>query len=1272
MSVTAPSRLEPSALQRGFAFTHACFPQAQVLNAGLELVLEGALNREALQRAADVLLRRHAQLRASFTELGGALAMHIGDTHSQPIELLDLSGVADAAERDERLRQFAHAAINHRFDLAEFPLLRLSLAKVTAHRHVLWLVNHHITGDATSLFELYPTELAATYAAFEADAGASPPLAAVGGDYPAFLAWEAKRNSGTRLNKQIAYWHAHLQGATPTRLALGARQAATRSGAGGRITGEPMGDAPAALERLARELSVNPISILLAAFQVVLRDYVGSPDLVIGVPVARRMAQFAQVYGPLSNTLPIRSRSERGESFAELVARVQQAYYAGFMHMDVSFETLGTVLAAEDPAGGALSQVVFNLLPLENRVRAMGGLSVAMKRVYPDAMHLDLVADVEMSPAGLSVGVHYSADAMSAPQARGMLRRYEAALRRGLAAPGEPLDALPDPEEVERMARWRGTRASHEVGPWLPVSFTKKALEAPDAVALSGGTSTTSGSLSYAELARRAAELGARIRSAGAGPGTVLVVSTGRAEWALPALWAAFETGCTLGVLGPELPAGLRRRLLDDPRIGMVVEEGGSVAPRQAMLPPANVAAFVTLARLGSATPAWVPGYADGLLRQVEAVGQRRPIGPADCVLVHLPFGQASWLRAVCCALASGATIAAPPGAHASRVQDLQARLRAGDVTHLEITTHDLLWLVVQAGGVEFPSVRHVLADGFAAPDEARARLAASFPSARIEYALGFAQTGGAVVIGDPNAGPDSVVGDAQLHLWDAERRPVPLGVVGRLYVTGSALRSGGAFDEATDPGREPGFDTGLRACFRDDGHLMSAGCVPGQQVFRGWTLDLGAIEAALGREPGVADCALVVDGRDGGGPRLVGYLAHKTGRAPDTQQLSSVLREHLPDDIVVGEWRSVERRSLLADGKIDRRRLVEAQRSVALELARTPVEEALVEIWKSVLRLPEVGIHDNFFEIGGHSIQSMEMILQANNRGIRLEPGLLFQHPTIAGLAAAVGVTRDRGDAEDDTPLLALRTTGQRPRLYFVHSMPGDLLGYGELVRSLGPDQPCYGFHGLQVEARYRASFTTLAGHYATILQAHHAGPYHLAGWCYGGTLAFEIARQLQARGAQVGFIGLLEAWPIQSTLGRLRYQLGVIARGRAVAIPPLRAPGRWLRRDPPTQDGFRLEANEGPFTGRAQVYEANRAAYAAHRTKRLGVPVTLVRASIGNLTKIYEDDYGWHNFAASVRVHRIESTHETMIDHPDATAVARIIRDGIDERERGQAPRG
>jgi thioesterase domain-containing protein len=425
---------------------------------------------------------------------------------------------------------------------------------------------------------------------------------------------------------------------------------------------------------------------------------------------------------------------------------------------------------------------------------------------------------------------------------------------------------------------------------------------------------------------------------------------------------------------------------------------------------------------------------------------------------------------------------------------------------------------------------------------------------------------------------------------------------------------------------------------------------------------------------PFVRDAAVLLVEGDGAGARLVAWVARAPGQSVDDHELRTLLRERLPEPMIPGAIVLMDELPRNTSDKIDRARLPPPPREVGRAASSdgapaSPIEELLVGIWATALGRDHVSVHDDFFDLGGHSILALKIIDLAARAGLNITTEQLLHHANVRDLAAAA--TMNIAERSEGS-LVVLRREGTRPPLFLVHSTPGDLLGYVNLVHALGHDQPVYGLQSLGL-VRPDAAHTTLeamARHYlADVRRVSPHGPYFLGGWCYGGFVSVEMARLLCAEGEEVALVALLEAEaPRPRLVSHPRYYSAraraVLSMGPKGVIDLLKDRARhlWRDRNRTLRDHLVYEVNEGLLANRDTVVEQNMCAIHAYQPTYYDGHLTLFRATEVDGVAIPDPSMGWSALARSFEVHDVEGRHETILHRPQVNELARLLRAAMD----------
>jgi amino acid adenylation domain-containing protein len=1036
-------------------------------NVPLALRTRGRLDAERLAAALREVVRRHETLRTLFPERNGEPAQEIAPPASVDgwsLPRVDLAGLP-ARNREAERDYLAGEEARRPFDLARGPLLRAALLRLGGEDHVLLLTLHHIVSDLWSLGVL-TREVAAHYVANSV----AEPLPELIVQYADFAAWQRRWLAGERLERQIGYWRWQLQG-LPAALELPTdhpRPPVMTS----RGTQRPFvldGGLSARLTALARREGATPFMVLASALLALLGRLSGQRDLAIGSPIANRnRLETEGLIGFFVNTLVLRAdlgdlggaRTGRG-----LLRQLRETTLGAYAHQDLPFEKLVEELQPQrDLSRTPFFQVALVLQNAPLAPIALPGLVLVPEEVPAGTAKFDLSLILAGSSGGLAGWMEYRTDLFEGATIARWASHFETLLEGLVAAPGMPVEDLPLLAEGARrqlLVEWNQTAVSFE--PDVPVhrQVMARAAETPEALALA----MDGVRLTYGELAAQARGLARHLRALGVGPEVRVPVLMGRSTGMVLAQLAVMEAG---GAYVPLDPAHPRERLewqLADAWSGgavrvLVAQEGMEIpeAPGAEVVWVGKDYKDIKDCKDGEAAP----GNAAYVIYTSGSTGR-----PKGVVISHRSLANAvAWhRRAYAVSPADRATQVAAPGFDAT-VIEIWPYLASGASLHIPgdevraVPAKLIAWLAAEEISVCFlptPLAEAALAEPWPEDIALRALLTGGDrlhrgPRAELPFAVldNYGPTESTVVTTWRQADPESVsppigrpVDNTRVYGLDAGFRPVPIGVPGELAIGGAGLARGylGRSDVTAerfvpDPfGGEAGerlYRTGDRVRWRPDGELEFLGRVDLQVKIRGHRIELEEVEAALRRLPEVRE-AVVVARED----RLVGYVvASAELPAPTPGELREALLRTLPEPMVPWTFVLLDTLPLTANGKVDRAALPAPPRNTTTAgsgfvAPRSELERQIGAVWREVLQLPEVGVHDNFFESGGNSLRIVKLHSRLEAAlGVDIPVMELFRHPTIESLARRLSEEPRVEAAEEKVEAARTRTRSRQAAL--------------------------------------------------------------------------------------------------------------------------------------------------------------------------------------------------------------------------------------------------
>ncbi|HEV7516277.1 MAG TPA: amino acid adenylation domain-containing protein, partial [Thermoanaerobaculia bacterium] len=1032
--------------QQRLWFIEQMLPGIPAYNIPMAFRLRGGLDAEVLKASLKGIVARHEALRTTFRVEEGKPGQVISPSSEVALPVVDLRALPHGVRPTQALRLAGEEA-RRPFDLARGPLLRAGLLVLGEADQVVLLSMHHIVSDAWSM-DILVRELGAFYGALSR--GLLPSLPPLPVQYADFAGWQRRWLSGEVLEAELSYWRSQLGGAPPalelptdrSRPAVQTWRGATRplslpSGLG------------AELRALSRRQGTTLFMTLLAGFQALLHRYTGQEKIAVGTPIAgRTQVQTEGLIGFFVNTLVLCADVGRASGFSQLLTQVREATLGAYAHQDLPFEKLvGELQPERDLSRSPLFQVVFALQNATARALDLTGLSLEPVVAETGAAKFDLILSLAASADRLFGGVEFNRDLFDAATALRLTGHFEQLLWGAVGDPGSRLAELPILSVVERhqIFEWNATAEEHDREATLLTSFAAMAAAAPDRLA----ASLEDRGITYGELERRANRVARRLRRSVWAPGALVGLCLEPCLEMVVGLLGIFKTGAAYVPLDPAYPRDRLTVLAEGLAASITVERFAGKLPEQALLrldsdaaeiaaesaeplaggPTAGGLAYVIYTSGSTGRPKGVAIDHRGAVNTIVDINRRFRVGPGDRVLALSSLGFDLSVYDLFGMLAAGGAAVLVP-ADARRDPAAWVELAARHRVSVWNTVPALMEMFVEyLEGRREPlpvSLRLVLMSGDWIPLGLPERIRALAGEVAV-VSLGGATEASIWSILFPIGRTDPAwtsipygrpMANQAFHVLDGALEPCPIGVPGQLFIGGIGVALGYWQDAERTRANflhhprtgERLYRTGDLGRFRSGGTIEFLGRVDHQVKVRGFRIELGEIEVVLTGHPGVREAVAVVREEPSGGKGLVAYVMPRDpAAAPPEPELRSLLEDKLPDYMVPGHIVLLERLPLTDNGKVDHEALPAPERprhegTAAGDSPRGSVEEALAEIWRDLLRTESLGIHDNFFALGGDSILSIQVVSRAGQAGLYLTPRQIFEHPTIAGLATLAG----------------------------------------------------------------------------------------------------------------------------------------------------------------------------------------------------------------------------------------------------------------------------
>lgn len=1263
-------------------FFSRLYPSSIEYNLFDVLHLDRAPDPARLVEALRELVERHDAFRLRVFDRGGVPMQELVAPWVPEVTWSDLSDLEEG-EAQRRAAASANEASREPLSLDALPEVRFRAVRMPGGRAMLVLGMHHVLADAWS-WSIMVRELVALLAG-------EPLPPAPAERFLDYAAWLHDHVDEEQRETDLAYWAERLGGRLPVLDLPKDRPRPTVSSRRGYTVAVPV---PHALRRAARRLvereGVTLYVVMLAVYRVLLLRLSGQQDVVIGTAFAGRTLPFTEtVFGCFVESVALRTPISPQLSFREVVQRVRTTLLEAQDHQSVPYEEIVARLdVRRDLAVDPVFQAQFVLQGSEGDRLPGARTDPGMVADY-GAAKWDLAFAMTETPDELTGLMECSADLFD----RATLDRFAALYLLLLGAlvddPGRTVDGheLVPPAERGRIVHGLNPYRRPDHGyRTLAGPFEEQVDRTPDAVAL---VTDDGEPLTYAELDARANAVAHALLVRGVRPGDRVALCLDRSVEMVTAVYGTAKTGATYVPLDPELPAARLEFMITDTDPAVVLtagaagghlpehtrptlrlDEPGVLGPevgRPSVEVPEGLVSHLLYTSGTTGRPKAVAVAADGAIADVLWMQQRYPYEPADAALFKTSYGFDVSLWEICWPLWVGARLVlCRPGGHRD-VRYLAEVIERHAVSTVYLIPTQLQVFLDELAPGGCPSLRWMLSGGEAVTprlrDHCHERLGARLVNGYGPTEAG--RTTDMVVPAEPGY-PVVPLGrpstNFRVHVLDEDLRVQPIGVPGEAFIAAEVGLAHGyhrrpdmtAERFLPDPFGLPGsrmYRTGDICRYRPDGVLEHLGRAGQQVKIRGMRIELAEIESVLSEQDGVEDAVVIVV-EPGTEPVLAAFVVPSAGAAPDPELLRRAAGEFLPGYMVPATVQLVDAVPATVNGKTDRAELTRIWAGHATAEESVPpadeLEERLAGVFAHALGLDEVGVTDDFFDRGGHSLLVFKLIAACvEDLGIELEVADVFAGPTVRGLAARI---RSAGTGERQSPVVPLATHRGRPVVVLVHAASGSVLPFRELAGHLSE---FYSVHGLQTPPHEGTGRTIeeLARCYTEELaEVVGTSPVCLVGWSMGGCVAVEMARLWAGGDVDVAATVLLDSWaPPALVPGAER------AVEQRRAILELDIHGAEGMDDLPVAVAEQL----------GRVTEQNRRALAEHRPAPFDGAVELLRAREPlpiSTTRPVEGEDGWHSVLPSLTVGEIPGSHFSLLRGENAHVLAGRIDEIFD----------
>lgn len=1310
-------------------------PGSPAYNICLAYRLTGPLETLFLQKSFDEILRRHASLRTTFQKREGVAVQIIRQATTFSPKIVDLTHFP-AAEREQEALRLCNADCHRGFDLSQGPLFRVLILRIGMEDHILMMTVHHIVSDGWSmgiivreLMQLYSDYLTGSppslppvevqYADF-----ARWQRSWMEGDFikPQIQYWrevfetlpEPLELPTDRMRPAVMSYRGAIRSTIlHSDLVREVRELTRREGVTLFMT------LLSAFKVLLYRYT-NQEDLCVGTF-IANRNHLATENIV-GFFI-NSLAMRTDISGdPSFQTLLHRVKDA-----------VLGAYSHQDLPFE---KLLEEVNPERDLSRTPIFQVMMVLQNMPLPPFNLKGLACQSVELDLFRSNFDLTLWFYETGPHLKAVMEYSTDLFDAETIAGMLQHFTELLRDAVHKPAKRISELSllSQQEMETiLTEWSGERyATIDFQDPVTRLFEEQADRHPHKVALVEFEEDTQSvkELTYADLNRRSNKFARYLMKNGCGPETAVAVVASRSIHFIVSILGVLKAGAAYVPIDPGYPEGRIDFIIKDTRTPLVITDSSHFDRLADICRGAELKLFridtdwpevEAEDDANTANPAIIENLAY-VIYTSGSTGQPKGVlieNRALSAFVHsaieiyhltaqdrvLQFASPSFdasIEEIFPTLAVGGTLLLRSDEMIRSMSIFLQRCEENCITVLDLPTafwHQLV-VAIEDGPIAVPEcIRLVIIGGEQAlADKVSYWQKKVRPEVRLFNTYGPTETTVVATAIEITTEPAVIHSDGrvpigrplphlQTFVFDPHLQPVPAGVAGELYIGGAGLgrgylnqpeKSADSFiaNPLQDVSASRLYKTGDMARYLSDGNLEFLGRTDRQVKVRGFRVELAEIESALNRLPEVKESVVIAKELNQGPLQLLSYLV----AAPDVQldpiQLRTQLGNLLPDFMIPSCFTQVAEIPLNASGKIDIRSLPTADKSETADQIYIPprnaIEEALIEIWQKVFGIDKIGIKDNFFDLGGHSLLSIQIIDQVNRAGLWLTPSQFIQNPTIQQLAQVITTARPAIGVEKWSCLVELQPHGSKAPLYFAHSTPGDVLGYMHLINHLGLDQPCYGFQSLGLKDMNRAHkrVEDMAAFYvAEMIKFQQESPYYMAGWCYGGILVTEMALQLRQMGKQVGGLILIETPYPRMQHGQFEYYLwrlvGLIRMGPEDILSYLRHRYRYWKKtsNREVQKLFSLHLAHGPLANREQVYRLNQKAIDAYKmAQHPACPIRIFNGDQLEEGHTLDPQGLWVKHSDNIETYQFPGNHLTILKEPGVTPLAKQLNDCLD----------
>jgi len=1318
--------------QKRLWFVENFEPGQRAYNMPFDYRIKGELDTSLLEQSINILLKRHGSLRTIFPTSDGEPVQKI--VEYTPIHLtVENFELLSKEEKSVLVDKYSDENELHIFDLEKGPLFLCKLLKISATEWILLINMHHAVTDGWSV-KILVDELGQIYTSLEQQKPIDLPLLPI--TYTDFAIWQNEWLKGDDCRKQLDFWINELKGAPELlQLPMDFQRPKNQTYDGDEVQFTIDAETTIQLQSFSQQHNGSLFILLLSIFNTLISRYTTQEEFVIGIPIAGRTCEEQEsLVGMLINNFPLRITPLDNMTFSEMYEMCKKKFYLAYENQELPIDRIIEELRVTRTANiSPLFQVMFNLLDMFDEETSLSGSTMEMIDKRRHIAQFDLSLHIYETKKTLNCVLEYNTNLFKRSRIERMAGHFMELVNSLMINPDQKIRKIPLLTAKEKqliLGEWNATSVDFPKEKCIYQLFEEQVLKTPDSIAISDDHRK----LTYTAMNDKANKLARHLHHSGAVEGSLVAICIERSTDLLVALLAIQKAGCTYIPLDPIYPKDRLALILEDgnPVVlltekkllnnlpetaakNVFIEESEAYQNESgsntdyAVTP--DMVAYLIYTSGSTGKPKGVQIQHRALVNFILSMAKKPGITPEDVLLAVTTIsfdiaGLEMYLPIIC-----GATIfvanhetSMNPDLLVQKIEDNQATiLQATPVTFRMLNSAE--WngykkLKILCGGEAMPKeLAYDLISKCGELWNMYGPTETTVWSTVEKVEVDENDRTGYVNLGKP-------IDNTFIYVLNSEFQPVPIGYPGELFIGGDGLAKGYYhLPEMTkekflaDPfSKHPGarmYRTGDLVQQTEEGKLEFLNRVDSQVKIRGFRIELGEIESALTQYPTINDNVVIVREDTPGDKKLVAYIIRKEKLDTDIPELRLFLKTKIPDYMVPSAFVFIEKFPLTPNGKIDRKALpspleMAPQQAKTYMEPQTGMEKKLAKIWSEVLKIERIGMDENFFEIGGHSMIAVTLMVKIEKElGMRLPLAILFDHSNIHDMAQLLD---KKVEPISWGSLVPIRSKGTKKPLYLVHGAGLNLLLYTTIVAHLDPDQPVFGLQAKGLDGVDEPLYTIegIAAYYnSEIMKVDKSGSYALAGFSMGGQLAYEMARQLVEAGKTVSFLGVFDTVSENASdmdipflkryylrANRLSHQIAWII-STFLKMPKdkkaefVSAKWRSLKQKI-TKDDYKLKP-EGVSLGKQS--ELPKYLHKVHRANYIALEKYILPPYPGKLhlframdQKFYIKDpvyYGWDKFVKEVVILHIPGEHSSIFAPPNDELFAQTLQKCLDERE-------